>query len=376
MVLKLRNKIIVIKSLLIFFLILLCSQNTFSQSAQSYFPSQTGFKWTYRVTPLDSVNNPISPLTYYQVDSFAVIQDYQGKTANYIVSKSGSEFTIPFQPYLDTSYLSFLNNDAYKYYRLFNFDSLLGGIGNRNVRSMQPFESNNIEAFEGWFAYYKFAQNVNSDYQIFSKDTSITIDSLTFPIRYELKGKRLADQTVTTPLGTFNCKRFLLSTVLSYLPLPILPIRLYTMLDTTWLAQDNWIVKQTMPSSVVDLSAIGFPTFTIPGNMKEIIPPLVTEVEEEQISPNDIYLSQNYPNPFNPSTKIQYQVSSNALVTLKVYDVLGNEVATLVNEYKPAGTYEIEFNSSSGIRHPASGNYFYQLKAGNYSSTRKMLLLK
>ena len=55
------------------------------------------------------------------------------------------------------------------------------------------------------------------------------------------------------------------------------------MLDTTWIAQDNWIVKQIMPSSVVDLSAIGFPTFTIPGNMKEIIPPLVTEVEEEQI---------------------------------------------------------------------------------------------
>ena len=82
------------------------------------------------------------------------------------------------------------------------------------------------------------------------------------------------------------------------------------MLDTTWIAQGNWIVKQTMPSSVVDLSAIRFPTFTIPGNMKEIIPPLVTEVEEEQISPKDFYLSQNYPNPFNPSTTIRYAIPS------------------------------------------------------------------
>ena len=98
-------------------------------------------------------------------------------------------------------------------------------------------------------------------------------------------------------------------------------------------------------------------------------------------------LAQNYPNPFNPSTRIQYQVSSSSYVTLKVFDVLGNEVATLVNEYKPAGNYEVEFTvkggqvssiqyPASGIRNLASGIYFYQLKAGDYSSTKKMLLLR
>ena len=374
------------KSLLILFLILLFTQNTISQSAQSYFPLQTGFKWTYRVTPLDSVNNPINSLTYYQVDSFAVIQNYQGRTANYIVSKSGSELTIPFQPYLDTSYLSFLNNDAYKYYRLFNFDSLLGGIGNRNVRSTQPFEPDNIEAFEGWFAYYKFAQTVNVNYQIFSKDTSITIDTLSFPVRYELKGKRLADQTVTTLLGTFNCKKFLLTTVLNYLPFPFLPIPLYTMLDTTWIAQDNWIVKQITPSSMVNLSAIGFPTFTISGNMKEIIPPLVTGVENAEAMPNNFILSQNFPNPFNPSTTIRYAIPSanspllggvgGGFVTLKVYDTLGNVVATLVDEYKPAGSYEVEFQSSMDNRQLASGVYYYQLRLGNITENKKMVLIK
>jgi len=83
-------------------------------------------------------------------------------------------------------------------------------------------------------------------------------------------------------------------------------------------------------------------------------------------------LFQNYPNPFNPSTRIQYTLSSTKFVTLKVYDVLGNEVATLVNDEVPSGSYEIDFNSD-GL---TSGIYFYKLTAGNFVQTRKMILLK
>lgn len=91
---------------------------------------------------------------------------------------------------------------------------------------------------------------------------------------------------------------------------------------------------------------------------------------------NEFRLSQNFPNPFNPTTRIQYRVSRISQVTLKVYDVLGNEVATLLNEEKPAGSYEVEFNTSS-IKHiPSSGVYFYQLKAGNFIETKKMILMK
>lgn len=347
-------------------LIILFQQLAFTQSAQTYFPSQPGFKWTYRVTPLDSLNNPVNSLTYYQIDSFAVTQNYFGRTASYVVSKFGPELTVPFQPYLDTSYISFQSNDAYQYYRLFNFDSLLGGIGNGKLSPA------NVESFEGWFPYYKFAQITNLPYQVFSKDTSITFDTLTFPIRYELRGKRLSDQTITTDLGTFSCKRFLLSTVVSYLPLPILPIPLYTLLDTTYITQNNWIVKQVMPSSVVDLSAINLPTFTIPGSMKEAVPPIVVKVDEEEFSPEEFYLSQNYPNPFNPITRIQYQVSSGGNVLLKVYDILGNEVATLVNEYKPSGSYEVEF----GARNQSSGVFFYQIKTKDFVSVKKMIFMK
>ncbi len=92
---------------------------------------------------------------------------------------------------------------------------------------------------------------------------------------------------------------------------------------------------------------------------------------------NDFSLSQNYPNPFNPSTSIQYAISSAQFVTLKVYDLLGREVATLVNEEKAAGSYEIDFNvgrdSSPAL---ASGIYFYKIQAGDFVETKKMLMIK
>jgi len=88
--------------------------------------------------------------------------------------------------------------------------------------------------------------------------------------------------------------------------------------------------------------------------------------------PEKFNLSQNYPNPFNPSTTIQYSLSSSQFVTLKVYDVLGNEISTLIDEHKQAGFYEVSFNASS----LPSGSYFYRLQIGNYSETKKMLLLR
>ncbi len=104
---------------------------------------------------------------------------------------------------------------------------------------------------------------------------------------------------------------------------------------------------------------------------------IITDVfESEQNFPEDFILFQNYPNPFNPSTKIRFQIAETGFTTLIVYDVLGNEVVTLVNEEKTVGEYEVEFNTSSLTYHPSSGVYFYQLKAGKFIETKKMLLLK
>lgn len=98
---------------------------------------------------------------------------------------------------------------------------------------------------------------------------------------------------------------------------------------------------------------------------------------DEKLFPTKFSLEQNYPNPFNPSTSIQYSINSMQFVTLKVYDVLGKEVATLVNEEKSAGSYEVKFNSAMlSTTSLPSGVYFYQLSAGDFIETKKMILLK
>ena len=99
----------------------------------------------------------------------------------------------------------------------------------------------------------------------------------------------------------------------------------------------------------------------------------ITGIEDQSNEiPSQFILSQNYPNPFNPSTTIQFQIPNSSFVNLKIYDILGNEVAALLNEEKPAGIYEVEFNAS-GL---ASGIYFYKLQAGNFVETKKMILMK
>ena len=120
-------------------------------------------------------------------------------------------------------------------------------------------------------------------------------------------------------------------------------------------------------------------------------PDLLTEIEIEisESIPSNFELHQNYPNPFNPSTKIRYAIPAVGTslmkfpqsVQLKVYDVLGNEVATLVDEEKPAGSYEVEFSAKGGsasggdANNLSSGIYFYQLRAGSFVETKKMILL-
>jgi hypothetical protein len=97
------------------------------------------------------------------------------------------------------------------------------------------------------------------------------------------------------------------------------------------------------------------------------------DVDDDEINiPAEFSLNQNYPNPFNPSTRIQYQVSSISQVLLKVYEVLGNEVATLVNKEKSVGSYEVNFDAS-GL---TSGIYFYTINAGSFVETKKMILLR
>jgi len=122
---------------------------------------------------------------------------------------------------------------------------------------------------------------------------------------------------------------------------------------------DNWL-KVTGQSSFGDLV------------ISDADDPGALPVEDDHDIPHYYELQQNYPNPFNPSTKISWQSPVGSHQTLKVFDVLGNEIATLVDEYKPAGSYNVEFT----MNNLASGIYFYQLKVGEFIQTKKMVLIK
>ncbi|MFX0138729.1 MAG: T9SS type A sorting domain-containing protein, partial [Candidatus Hodarchaeota archaeon] len=106
--------------------------------------------------------------------------------------------------------------------------------------------------------------------------------------------------------------------------------------------------------------------------VKFVYDPSVGIEDDNQEIPEGFKVYQNYPNPFNPSTKISYSVPEAGFVTLKVYDMLGREITTLVNKEKLPGTYEVPFMGKD----LSSGIYFYRIEAGKFSETKKMILLK
>jgi CubicO group peptidase (beta-lactamase class C family) len=137
----------------------------------------------------------------------------------------------------------------------------------------------------------------------------------------------------------------------------------------------SWIVNAATPSAECLMRINDISDSTLYDESDSVfaidILPLVENNLDENI-PTEYEVTQNFPNPFNPVTTIKYQIPELSFVTLKVYDVLGNEVGTLVNEEKPIGNYEVEFD---GVDLP-SGVYFYRLQAGDFVETKKMILLK
>jgi hypothetical protein len=97
-----------------------------------------------------------------------------------------------------------------------------------------------------------------------------------------------------------------------------------------------------------------------------------TDVEVSGGAPGGFALLQNYPNPFNPGTNFEFRIANVELVVLKIFDVLGREVATLVNDVRPAGTYTVRWDASS----LPSGVYYYRLRAGEFAESKKMVLMK
>ncbi|MBI5403003.1 MAG: T9SS type A sorting domain-containing protein [Ignavibacteriae bacterium] len=149
-------------------------------------------------------------------------------------------------------------------------------------------------------------------------------------------------------------------------------IYLSTDQGTTWLNKNQGF-NQIFPINVLIISN----NFLIAGTRgnyvwRRLLSEIIGIQKIGSNIPDKYSLSQNYPNPFNPSTNIKYQITNNKLVTLKVFDILGKEIATLVKEKQNAGTYEATFDGS-GL---TSGIYFYRLTCGDFSETKRMVLIK
>jgi len=157
-----------------------------------------------------------------------------------------------------------------------------------------------------------------------------------------------------------------------------------TLMGTTWWCIFDWYQYKPKKNGWQTMGLVSMDRKTekqVAGTLRNAYLPfasrdgiLVDVKENFEILPNQFSLKQNFPNPFNPETVIGYQLPVQSRVTLKVYDILGREVTTLVNEFLQPGTY----NSQFSIRNSQlpSGVYFYQLKAGNFLETKKMILLK
>ncbi len=141
---------------------------------------------------------------------------------------------------------------------------------------------------------------------------------------------------------------------------------------TSWTAVDSGLTDSVVASLAVSGANLFAGTYSS-GVWRRPLSEMVTQVKHVNNQVASYYaLEQNYPNPFNPTTTIGYQLPIESHVTLKVYDVLGSEVGTLVNERQNAGPHAIRFNASN----LPSGVYFYRLEAGTYHDTKKLLLLK
>jgi|GEM_PF-5497281 len=134
--------------------------------------------------------------------------------------------------------------------------------------------------------------------------------------------------------------------------------------------QNGDVVHFNLPGNDAD-SVWGYEEVSYVG-MKDLNKENADQMNGDISAPTNYALDQNYPNPFNPSTIIHYEIPNDGMVTLKIYNELGKEIKTLVNQFQSQGRYDINFNASN----LASGVYFYQLKAGDYSSIKKMVLLK
>ena len=412
--------VIIIKKILLLFVI-----STSLCLAQNFFPLKVGN--AYQVKSYYSWHAPGgsgSGTDYFNlivnVDSLVYGESFYGFSSNYYYSAFDDEFlfrydslnqklliklpqdTIPklavdFLAPIDSHYISFIRGEPLEFVSQGNYLKLILGD---TVLVYSMLHPRSLSGYENEY-YYEFADNLGFLKHTYIQMTSSTsslidqdllaaiIDSVVYnPLILTVDSLYPADDR---PIDTFP---FLLtipytasySSLVDSFYLDVEHVRYDTLVQTK---------KYTLPKSNPSHVSLYLAGLQVGDQLKlratitdssifhnidhypdtgwvvmNILPPILSVENGNQLI--DFELAQNYPNPFNPLTRIRYQIPETAFVTIKVYDVLGNEVETLVNEENIAGNYEVIFDGSA----LTSGIYYYRITAGYFSKTNKMILIK
>jgi len=237
-----------------------------------------------------------------------------------------------------------------------------------NKPAQAVFEVVDDSVKEGNHALKIEATNLGgNDWDIQAINRQFTLEP-NIPYRYSIWAKADKNNTFTN----FTVGEFYGSTFYEWLGAYAIP------LTTDWQEYSFDFVAQTNTGRSLNHFSLSANSTSLPikfyiDDLRIVKLDLSVGIENDPLEiPTEFLLSQNYPNPFNPSTVISYQLVVGSHISLKIYDVLGNEVATLVNEEKPAGTYEMDFDASA----LSSGVYSYKIEAGDFVQTKKMILLR
>lgn len=337
------------KKFFLFFIFLI--SNLHSQNAQQYLPVEIGNVWINNFYVLDSLGNPAGE-PQILIDSSVAYQSFLGKQTLFVIRRpAGVEIG-------DTNWISASTQSIFIHQRDLEIDTF--------VTFKLP----------DWFEYYRFGTSLGTFYQIYRFDTTLTIPELgTLPLRFLVRGARLGLDTLTVPAGFFNAVKFRIEIKVQYLvtlppPLPPVAIDLVTIPINDWLAQGRYIIKSVQePFSIDTLNLF------IPGLMRELVEfKSTTSVKDEKIIVENFELYQNYPNPFNGLTIIQFNLPKKEKVNLKIYDVLGREITTLVDGELNSGLHQIYFEAS--YYDLPSGIYYYTLRTENGIKSKAMVYLK
>ena len=334
------------------FLLLIISINLlYSQNAQQYLPVEIGNVWVNNFYVLDSLGNPVGD-PQILIDSSIAYQNFLGRQTLFIIRRpAGVEIG-------DTNWISPSSQSIFIHQRDLEIDTF--------VTFKLP----------DWFEYYRFGTSLGSFYQIYKFDTTLTIPQLgTLPLRFLVRGARLGLDTLTVPAGFFNAVKFRIEIKVQYLvqlppPLPPIGIDLVTIPFNDWLAQGRYIIKSVQePFSIDTLNLF------IPGSMRELVEfKSVTSVKDEKINFDGFELYQNYPNPFNGLTVIQFNLPKREKVNLKIFDLIGREIETLVDDELNSGLHHIYFEASN--YNLSSGIYYYTLRTESGFKSKAMIYLK